>query len=112
MLTRNYLKRLFEDTDINIPVTIFTEPLKKEHSKLSWFNTIRECLCDQLLISEQVYTFQITSIKGKIYTIHSTGTHFIEELQHLFLYKDPLSIRVDILEDSDRSWIILVKSDL
>lgn len=115
MLNKRYLKRLFVDNDTNVPVTIFNECTKKDCDSLyrsKWFFTIKDCLGKALTQSEQTYTFQITSIKGKIYTIHCAGNHLIDELRSLFMYKDPMSIRIDILEDYDRSWVIILKNDL
>lgn len=115
MLSKHRLTRLFEDTDVNIPVTIFTPQDAKSgtHSNNHlWFGTIKDCLGQSLKNSEQTYHFQITSINGKIYTLHCTGSQFMEELRALFLCKDPMSIRIDILEDYDSTWIIILKSDL
>lgn len=115
MLRRNCIKRLFHDGDLNIPITVLGDSLKSDSSfynRSVWFSTIQSSLGTAITTSEQIYTFQITSIKGKIYTIHSSGKQIIEELRNLFSHKAPLSIRIDILEDSDQSWIILIKSDL
>ena len=115
LLNKIHLTKLFEDTDINIPITIFSESQKKSNGyayKQAWYHLIQEALGSALNNYEQAYHFQITSVKGKVYTLHCTGSNFMNELQTLFKCKAPLSIRIDILEDYDSTWIIIIKDDL
>ena len=115
MINKKMLSRLFEDSDINIPVTIFSEPQKKVNGyayKSAWYQTISDTLGETLKNHEQNYHFQITSMKGKNYTLHCTGAFLMAELHKLFECKAPLSIRIDLLEDSDSSWVIILKEDL
>lgn len=81
MLGKHSLIRLFDSREINVPVTIFDRTDVKFGNyckKQLWFSTIRECLEQTLKSFEQTYHFQITSIKGKIYTLHCTGNQFID----------------------------------
>ena len=112
---RNSIKKLFDDRDINIPVTIFSETLKKDNSyayKQAWYQIIKESLANALNDSYHTYHFQITSICGEVYTLHCTGAQFMNELHALFSSKSPSSIRIDLLENYDISWIIILKDDL
>lgn len=115
MLNKSHLSKLFEDTDINIPVTIFHEPQKKNNSYAymnAWYQTISNALEASLRNCEQSYHFQITVLKGKVYTINCVGTNLMNQLHSLFKYSSPMSIRIDTLEDSDASWVIILKDDL
>lgn len=115
MLNKSHLSKLFEDTDINIPVTIFHEPQKKSNSSAymnAWYQTISNALGDSLKNHEQSYHFQITVLKGKVYTINCVGASLMNELHSLFEHSSPLSIRIDTLENSDASWVIILKDDL
>lgn len=115
MLNKNRLTKLFEDSDVNIPVTIFSAPLKNSNAytyKAAWYQAISDSIGLTLNNRELAYHFQITSIKGNIYTLHCTTKQFMNELRSLFEYKVPMSIRIDLLENYDTSWVILLKSDL
>lgn len=112
---RKSIKKLFDDRDINIPVTIFSETIKKGNSyayKQAWYHIIKESVFQTLDDSCHAYHFQITSINGKVYTLHCTGAQLMDELHSLFSCKAPLSIRIDVLENSDISLIIILKDDL
>ena len=109
------LNNLFEDTDSNIPVTIFSETFNKNtyyYYRANWFTAIKDGLDNLALCPESTYHFQITSINGKVQIIHSTCNKLIDELHTLFSCKQPTSLRIDILENSDLSWIIILKEDL
>ncbi len=115
MLIKNRLTKLFEDSDINIPVTIFSGLAKKDDGyayKNAWYQAIKESIDATLNNREQAYHFQITSIKGKIYSLHCNCNQFVNELRSLFEYETPMSIRIDLLENYDTSWVIILKNDL
>lgn len=115
MAIKKCLSKLFTDTDINVPVTIFSEHKINFNSyayKQSWYQTIKECLGEILNDDQQPYHFQISLINAKTYTIYCTGNQFMEDFHSLFKCKPPLSLRIDVMENSDNSWIIILKDDL
>lgn len=113
--SKKHLRNLFQDTDTNISLTIFSESSKKDSYffyRTSWFSAIKDGLDNLALFKENVYHFQITSINGKVHIIHCRCCDLIDELRTLFACKEPTSFRIDIIEDSDISWIIIIKDDL
>lgn len=112
LFAKKTIKRLFENTDVNIPVTFFQPNVKNDFVKNAWFNIIKESLGQQLLSSKQTYTFQITCTKCSPYIIEASGIEIMEKLRFAFLHDKPTSIRIDILEDSDKSWVIIVANEL
>lgn len=117
MLKRKSIKRLFSDNDLNIPVTIFSLRARNNDTvfhKQAWLQTIKDTLYEyqKIIYLDQTYHFIITSSTGKIYEISSTFKNFVDEFKATVLYEEPMSIRIDISEDSDCSWIILLKSDI
>ena len=115
MFFRKHLDKIFRDEDINIPVTIFSEPQNKSDScayRQNWYYTIRESIGLVLQNIDLAYHFQITTLTGTTYMIHCTYKQFIDKFHPLFEKELPMSIRIDLIENSDYAWVFLKKGDL
>ena len=115
MPKRNSLKTLFCNSDTCIPVTVFSAPTHTNSPsccRSNWFGSIKDTLALSIRHDDQVFNFRITCINGNVYDISSTYENFINEFRNLFACTQPISLRIDLLEDSDRSWVILLKEDL
>ncbi len=115
MFNKKSATSLFQENDSNVPVTIFNKSaVKPDHSHLTseYISIVRNSLGASLFEEDQLYHFQITTIKAETFTLHCKRSKFIEDFRALFSNKLPLSLRIDILEDSDSSWIFILKDDL
>ena len=115
MIKKNSLKMLFNDDDICIPVTIFNFATIGEslaYHRSNWLGTITDTINLNVGHNNQILNFHITCINGDIYDIRSTPQKFMDKFRKIFSNSPPFSLRIDIMEDSDRSWIILLKTDI
>ena len=115
MFNRKNICCLFRDTDFGIPVTIFDNLAFKSDPKYcinEFSSTVFSTLNVTDYDKEQLYHFQITTIKDGTFTLHCSKRNFATEFKTLLYSKLPLSIRLDILENSDFSRIILLKEDM
>ncbi len=110
MLNRNCATDLLERGDFNVRVTLFDKNPKHyvpEAYKAAWIETIRDCLGGGIVHSNEPKTFAIKKPGQKTaYLYGGTFTQFIQKLESYF--QKPTSIRITILGEHDRSWIILI----
>lgn len=115
MFNKKSISCLFHDNDCGIPVTIFNNLALKsdpKHCINEFLGTVFNSLSVTEYNTEQFYHFQITTIKDGTYTLYCSRSNFVTAFKTLLYNKLPLSIRLDILEDSDFSHIILLKEDM
>ena len=110
MLTRNCATDLFEKGDFNVRVTLFDKNPKyytPEAYKTAWAEAIRDCLGRGIAHSNEIKGFRIKKSKHKqTYFYQGNFTQFIQMLKTTI--QSPTSIRITILGETDRTWIILI----
>lgn len=108
MLIRNC--DLFKPNDINVRTSIFSRNPKhylKDAYMTAWIEFIKDCLGGGIIHSDTPlsFTVQKAGLKSSI-IFNGTGQEFIKKLRAGC--QKPVSVRIDILGKSTRSWIILV----
>ncbi len=110
MLTRNCATSLFKTGDFNVRVTLFDKNSKyytPKAYKAAWFETIRDSLGGGNIQSNVEKTFYIVCEDSKNYHLFKgTTRELIQKMDYMFL--KPVSIRISLLDEKEKSWIILI----
>jgi len=110
MLIRNCETKLFQRSDFNVRVTIFDKNPKHyppEAHKVAWIETIRDSLGGAIVNSTKEDAFTLTK-EGQhyAYLYQGSGKGLIEKIKSK--YQKPCSLRIELLGDTNRAWIIIV----
>lgn len=115
MTNKKSISNLFQHGDSNIPVTVFG----KSDSSIEpcvciseYFSAVLNTVNASLFMPNQQYHFQVTTICGETFTLFCHTNKFVGCFKTLFASKAPLSVRIDVLEDTDCCCVILLKEDL
>ena len=109
------ISHLFHHGDFNIPVTVFHKSDSSIESCLcsnEYFTTVLNTVNASLFMPNHQYHFQITTISGETFTLFCHTDKFVGCFKALLGSKAPLSVGIDVLEDTDCCCVILLMEDL